>query len=87
MKTSDAAQPFQIRRIVMAVFWPSFLMACISSGLIFSLIDPNDLVFLSKDIHLSSIAIYTLGFVVFWFLGSIASGLTALLILEFEDLG
>ncbi len=70
-----------LARVVMVVLWPAFLMACVSSGVIFSLIDPEELVLLDHRIHLSNLGFYTLGFLVFWFLGIVASSLTALLML------
>jgi hypothetical protein len=77
-----AAAKDRFVRIVMAVLWPSFLMACAASGVVFSLIDPAELVLLDTRIHLSSLGVYTVGFFVFWFLGAIASGLTALLLID-----
>lgn len=84
MRTSQTVIPTahdgRLPRIVMAVLWPSFLMACVSSGLLFSLVDPVELVLLDNQIHLSQLGTYTVGFFLFWFLGAIASGLTALLL-------
>ncbi|MBI3230538.1 MAG: hypothetical protein HYZ45_10270 [Burkholderiales bacterium] len=68
-------------RVVMVVLWPAFLMACVSCGVIFSLVDPEEMVLLDHHIHLSSIGFYTLGFLVFWLLGSVASSITVLLML------
>jgi len=70
------------KRVVFSIFWPSFLMACITSGFVFSLINPDELILLDNRVHLSSRGIYTLGFFIFWLFGSIASSLTALLMLE-----
>lgn len=75
----------RLPRIAMAVLWPSFLMACVSSGLLFSLIDPMELIVLDDRVHLSSLGTYTVGFFLFWFLGSIASSLTALLLVEIDE--
>jgi hypothetical protein len=79
LEVSEPSLP--IVRVVMVVLWPAFLMACISSGVIFSLIDPEEMVLLDQHIHLSSIGFYTLGFLVFWLLGSVASSITVLLML------
>lgn len=78
-------RPGRLPRIAMAVLWPSFLMACVTSGLLFSLIDPMELIVLDNRIHLSPIGTYTVGFFLFWFLGAIASSLTALLLVEADD--
>lgn len=77
-----ATKSERLPRAVMAVLWPSFLMACVASGLLFSLIDPVELILLDSKIHLSPLGMYTVGFFVFWFLGAIASSLTALLLTE-----
>jgi hypothetical protein len=71
-------------RVLMVVLWPAFLMACVSSGVIFSLIDPEELILLDQHFHLSSLGVYTLGFLLFWVLGCVASSLTALLMLEWH---
>ena len=71
-------------RVVMVVLWPAFLMACVASGVIFSLVDPGELILLDRHFHLSNLGAYTLGFLLFWLLGCIASSLTALLMLEWH---
>lgn len=78
------AKSERLPRVVMAVLWPSFLMACVSSGMLFSLVDPIELVLLDNQIHLSQLGTYTVGFFLFWFLGAVASSLTALLLVDSE---
>ncbi len=75
---------FNKGRLVMTILWPSFLMAGIAVGLIFSLIDPETLVVLGNNMEVSSIFIYSVGFFVFWFLGVISSALTAILMCKFK---
>ena len=75
---------FSISRLLMTILWPSFLMAGISEGVIFSLVDPETLVVLDKTLEVSNVVIYSVGFFIFWFLGAIASALTALLICKFK---
>jgi hypothetical protein len=70
---------FSMSRLMMTILWPSFLMAGISVGIIFSLVDPGTLVVLGNSLEMSNVVIYSIGFFIFWFLGAIASGLTALL--------
>jgi hypothetical protein len=70
---------FSMSRLLMTILWPSFIMAAISVGVIFSLIDPETLVFHGNTIELSDVVIYSIAFFIFWFLGAIASALTALL--------
>lgn len=84
MNTSQTVVPTdktgRLPRVVMSVLWPSFLMACVSSGVLFSLVDPVELVLLDSQVHLSQLGTYTVGFFLFWFLGAISSSLTALLL-------
>lgn len=82
MRVENVAPVFHLRRVMMSVLWPSFLMACVTSGLVFSLVSPEQIMLLDMRIHLSSIAIYTIGFFIFWLIGAIASSLTALLFVE-----
>jgi hypothetical protein len=70
---------FSMSRLMMTILWPSFLMAGIAVGIIFSLVDPGTLVVLGNSLEMSNVMIYSIGFFIFWFLGAIASGLTALL--------
>jgi len=70
---------FSMSRLLMTILWPSFLMAGITVGVIFSLVDPESLVVLGNNLELSSVVVYSISFFIFWFLGAIASGLTALL--------
>jgi hypothetical protein len=71
-------------RLVMTILWPSFLMAGIAVGIIFSLIDPDSLVVLGNSMEVRSMFIYSVGFFVFWFLGTISSALTAVLMCKFK---
>lgn len=81
-RVENVAPVFHLRHVLMSVLWPSFLMACVTSGLVFSLVSPEQLMLLDTRIHSSSIGIYTIGFFVFWLVGAIASSLTALLFVE-----
>lgn len=81
LETRGANVGIPIAQVVMVVLWPAFLMACVSCGVIFSLVDPEELILLDQRIHLSNLGFYTLGFLVFWLLGIVASSLTVLLML------
>ena len=70
---------FSMSRLMMTILWSSFLIAIISVGIVFSMVDPETLVIHGESIDLSNEVIYSIGFFVFWFLGALASGLTALL--------
>jgi hypothetical protein len=70
---------FSMSRLLMTILWPSFLMASISVGVVFSMVDPETLVIHGNSIELSNVVIYSIAFFVFWFLGALTSALTALL--------
>lgn len=80
-----STQPVSFFYLLMKVIWPAFIVAGVASGLIFSFISPDDLAMLDKQLELSDLGVYTLGFFVFWILGMMASGLTALLLVEFNS--
>ncbi len=58
-----------------AVLWPSFLGAMFLCFIVFMLVDPAEVLFLGS-IQLSRAAAYTMGFFLFWFVGSVISYLT-----------
>lgn len=70
---------FSMRRLLMTTLWPSFIMACVSSILLFSLIDPEAFILHGNIAELGNGFIYSIAFFIFWLLGAINSGLTALL--------
>jgi hypothetical protein len=70
----------QLRSLLMIVLWPAFLMACVATGLFFSLVDPMELIVLDARIKVHALGAYTIGFFAFWMLGILSSGLTALLV-------
>lgn len=61
-------------RLAMAVLWPSFLVAALADGCMFSLVDPADV--LPEHVTVAPLAVYTLGFLFFWGMGALASMLT-----------
>ena len=63
----------------MWVLWPGFLMAIPAVGIVFTLVDPEDLHAFGQPLHFTRLAAYTLGFLLFWALGSAASALTCFL--------
>lgn len=64
----------------MSVLWPAFLTACAAEFLFFAMFDPHELrVFGGEPIPLSQMAIYTLGFFLFWAVTACSSWLTYLL--------
>ena len=65
---------------LMWVLWPSFLAAGMGVGIIFTLIDPTELIVLGHPMHLSRTATYTLGFFILWAICSVASALSCFLL-------
>ena len=65
---------------VMAILWPSFLMAAVLEMLVFSVVDPHAMRWFGIDeIKLPAAGIYTVAFFVFWGVISLAGALTDLL--------
>ena len=67
-------------KYVMWVLWPSFLAAGIGVGIIFTLVDPQELTILGQPLHGSPLAVYTLGFFVLWAICALASALSCFLL-------
>lgn len=66
--------------VAMIVLWPAFLMACAATGLVFSLVDPMELIIFDERLQMHITGVYTIGFFAFWLLGILSSGLTVLLV-------
>ena len=67
-------------RLMMAVLWPSFLVAIFAEGFFFSLFDPYDLTLAGNHLDVTPVAIYTTGFFCFWLFCALASTLTCYLL-------
>jgi hypothetical protein len=66
---------------IAAILWPSFMAACLATGIFFGYLDPIDLSAISSALsNLSDFAVYTVGFFFFWFVCSVSSFLSVLLI-------
>lgn len=75
------AGPSRIARFAMAVAWSSFLCAGVMELLVFAVVDPGDLRwFGAAPVELSSQAIYTLSFLIFWGVIALSSSLALLLV-------
>ncbi|HLD09198.1 MAG TPA: hypothetical protein VJB68_04045 [Methylophilaceae bacterium] len=68
------------RRYWIWILWPSFLIAGIAEGLLFTFISPEDIVFFGQPVEASQQAIYTTGFFVLWGLCALSSALTFLVL-------
>ena len=63
-------------RLVIWILWPSFLVAGIAEGLLFTAIHPEEILFFGKPIGISNEGIYTLGFFIIWAFCALSSALT-----------
>jgi len=64
----------------LTILWPSFAMAGVLEGLVFSVVDPADLHWLGHiPLEASPQAVYTLSFLAFWAVLSTSGALTTLL--------
>ena len=66
-------------RLIMAVLWPSFLVAIVAEGVFFSLFDPRELSLSGDHAELPPQAVYTIGFFFFWMTCTFASLLSCYL--------
>ena len=66
-------------RCLMQVLWPAFLGAAITVGVLFSVVDPAQIEWVQIYLNQSREAAYTVGFIVFWALYSLACTITWLL--------
>jgi hypothetical protein len=58
------------------ILWPSFLVACAAEVVFFTLFDPTDMHFFGEPVEASRMAVYSVGFFVFWAMGAASSFLT-----------
>ncbi len=66
-------------KYTMWVLWPSFLAAGIGVCILFTLVDPTELVILGHPIHVGRTAAYSLGFLLLWAICAVASALSCFL--------
>jgi len=58
------------------ILWPSFLVAAVAEMVFFALFDPGELSFFGQPLELSRIAIYSIGFFLFWTFAAASSALS-----------
>ena len=64
-------------RLFIWIMWPSFLVAGMAEGLLFSMVHPSELMFFGHHPDISDEGIYTIGFFIIWIFCSFSSALTA----------
>jgi hypothetical protein len=69
-----------VKQRALTILWPAFLMAGVLEMLVFVVVDPGDLHWFGGEaLNWSTQAVYTVTFLIFWGVISIAGALTALL--------
>ncbi len=65
-----------IREKLIWILWPSFIVAGVAEVLFFTAFDPQQLIVFEEPAAWSRIAVYSIGFFVFWALTAATSALT-----------
>lgn len=58
------------------ILWPSFIVGGVATGVFFTLFDPRDLALFGEELGLTRLAVYSIGFFVFWAFAAASSALT-----------
>jgi hypothetical protein len=64
---------------IMWILWPSFIVAGVAEAIFFTLFDPSDLAISGASLELSHLAVYSLGFFLFWLFAAASSAFTCFL--------
>ena len=64
---------------VMWIAWPAFLVAGVLEMLVFAVLDPMAVPWLTEGFQLSRMGLYTLAFFVFWMVTALASAMSVFL--------
>ena len=64
-------------RLLIWILWPSFLVAGLAEGLLFTVVNPQELLFFGHHPNISDEGVYTIGFFVIWIFCAVSSALTA----------
>ena len=68
-----------MRQRIIWILWPSFIVGGVAEAVFFTLFDPSDLTIFGGTHGLSRIAVYSLGFFLFWLFAAASSALTCFL--------
>ena len=72
-------------RLLIWILWPSFLVAGMAEGLLFTVVHPQDILFFGQHLEISDEGVYTIGFVVIWTFCAVSSALTAYILPGIES--
>jgi hypothetical protein len=64
-----------VQRVVW-ILWPSFIVGGVATAVFFTLFDPNELALFGANLGASRLAVYSIGFFVFWLLAAASSAMT-----------
>ena len=68
-----------LKQKIMCIAWPAFLVAGVLEMVVFAVIDPMDIHWMSEGFDLSRQGFYTIAFFVFWAVITVASALSVFL--------
>lgn len=76
-----------VKQRALTILWPAFLMAGVLEMLVFVVVDPADLHWFGGEaLDWSHQAVYTVTFLIFWGVISVAGALTALLDVSADEI-
>ena len=61
------------------ILWPAFIAGGLAETVFFTLFDPMDLQLFGEPVSMSRLAVYSLGFFIFWAFAAVSSALTCFL--------
>ena len=61
------------------ILWPSFLVAGVAEAVFFTFFDPGELIVFGDALAAGRMAVYSIGFFLFWLITATSSALTCLL--------
>ena len=61
------------------ILWPSFIVGGVAEAVFFTLFDPSELAIFGESLELSRLAVYSLGFFLFWLFAAASSAFTCFL--------
>ncbi len=62
----------KLRRWLIPALWPSFALAAVATGVLFSAFDPHELMPFGESAAGGRLAVYSIGFFVLWFYSALS---------------
>jgi len=76
-ESQDKDQKIPMIQRIASVLWPSFITAGVANSFFFTFFDPADLLYAGGYPPMSNIAVYSIGFFMFWLLTSSSCFMTS----------